>query len=190
MQRPERIRAVKLAPNKPAEEVILTNTLEGLQAAVAEGADYGMIEFVRLYKEAILNGIMLADDNGEKDEIVLCAGVEFVDLEKLRREYADHLYSAGSSFLDSTGAGEDHDTVDGDSMALGAGVEFDDISDWIKDEEPEAATVDEADTVAAEEEASETKEKKPAAKKKNTKTGTVKNNATTRKNKSSKAGTK
>ena len=48
MQRPERIRAVKLAPNKPAEEVILTNTLEGLQAAVAEGADYGMIEFVRL----------------------------------------------------------------------------------------------------------------------------------------------
>lgn len=46
--RPERIRAVKLAPNKPAEEVILTNTLEGLQAAVAEGADYGMIEFVRL----------------------------------------------------------------------------------------------------------------------------------------------
>lgn len=48
MQRPERIRAVKLAPNKPAEEVILANTLEGLQAAVAEGADYGMIEFVRL----------------------------------------------------------------------------------------------------------------------------------------------
>ena len=48
MHRPERIRAVKLAPNKPAEEVILTNTLEGLQAAVAEGADYGMIEFVRL----------------------------------------------------------------------------------------------------------------------------------------------
>ena len=48
MQRPERIRAVKLAPNKPAEEVILTNTLEGLQAAVAEGADYGLIEFVRL----------------------------------------------------------------------------------------------------------------------------------------------
>ena len=48
MQRPERIRAVKLAPNKSAEEVILTNTLEGLQAAVAEGADYGMIEFVRL----------------------------------------------------------------------------------------------------------------------------------------------
>ena len=46
--RPERIRAVKLAPNKSAEEVILTNTLEGLQAAVAEGADYGMIEFVRL----------------------------------------------------------------------------------------------------------------------------------------------
>lgn len=48
MQRPERIRAVKLAPNKPAEEVILTNTLEELQAAVADGADYGMIEFVRL----------------------------------------------------------------------------------------------------------------------------------------------
>ena len=48
MQRPERIRAVKLAPNKSAEEVILTNTLEGLQAAVADGADYGMIEFVRL----------------------------------------------------------------------------------------------------------------------------------------------
>ena len=48
MQRPERIRAVKLAPNKPAEEVFLTNTLEGLQEAVAEGADYGMIEFVRL----------------------------------------------------------------------------------------------------------------------------------------------
>lgn len=48
MQRPERIRAIKLAPNKSAEEVILTNTLEGLQAAVAEGADYGMIEFVRL----------------------------------------------------------------------------------------------------------------------------------------------
>lgn len=48
MQRPERIRAVKLAPNKPAEAVVLTNTLEGLQAAVAEGADYGMIEFVRL----------------------------------------------------------------------------------------------------------------------------------------------
>ena len=48
MQRPERIRAVKLAPNKPAEEVILTNTLEELQAAVAECTDYGMIEFVRL----------------------------------------------------------------------------------------------------------------------------------------------
>ena len=48
MQRPERIRAVKLAPNKSAEEVFLTNTLEGLQEAVAEGADYGMIEFVRL----------------------------------------------------------------------------------------------------------------------------------------------
>ena len=150
---------------------------------------FGKETVVRLYKEAILNGIMLADDNGEKDEIVLCAGVEFVDLEKLRREYADHLYSAGSSFLDSTGAGEDHDTVDGDSMALGTSVEFDDISDWIKDEEPEAATVDEADTVAADEEASETKEKKPAAKKKNTKTRTVKNNATG-KSKSGKAGTK
>lgn len=148
---------------------------------------------VRLYSEAILNGIiMLADDNGEKDEIVLCSGVEFIDLEKLRKEYADYadsLCSAGSSFFDSTGAGEDNDTVDGDSLALGASVEFDDISDWVKDEETEAVVVDEIDTVAAEDEASETKEKKPAAKKKNTKTG-VKNNATTRKNKSSKAGTK
>ena len=149
---------------------------------------------VRLYSEAILNGIiMLADDNGEKDEIVLCSGVEFIDLEKLRKEYADYadsLCSAGSSFFDSTGAGEGNDTVDGDSMALGASVEFDDISDWVKDEATEAIVVDEIDTIAAEEDALETKEKKHAAKKKNTKTGTVKNNATTRKNKSSKAGTK
>lgn len=148
---------------------------------------------IRLYKEAILNGIMLSNDNGEQDEIVLCACVEAVDLEKLRKEYADYadsLCSAGSSFFDSAGAGEDNDTVDGDSMALGASVEFDDISDWVKDEETEAVVVDEIDTVAAEEATLETKEKKPAAKKKNTKTGTVKNNATTRKNKSSKAGTK
>lgn len=151
---------------------------------------FGKETVVRLYKEAILNGIMLADENGEQDEIVLCAGVEFVDLEKLRREYADCLCSAGSTFFDSTGAGEDNDTVDGDSMALGAGVEFDDISDWVKEEETEAVVVDEIDTVAAEEATSETKEKKPAAKKKNTKTGVMKNNATTRKNKSSKAGSK
>ena len=148
---------------------------------------------IRLYKEAILNGIMLSNDNGEQDEIVLCACVEVVDLEKLRKEYADYadsLCSAGSSFFDSAGAGEGNDTVDGDSMALGAGVEFDDISDWVKDEETEATVVEEIDIVAAKEKTSEAKEKKPAAKKKNTKTRTVKNNATTRKNKSSKAGTK
>ena len=43
---------------------------------------FGKDTVVRLYKEAILNGIMLANDNGEQDEIVLCSGVEFMDLRK------------------------------------------------------------------------------------------------------------
>ena len=122
----------------------------------------------RLYAEGLLNGATEIDG-----EIIPCEGVEVEDFGKEGND-ADSLSDSWGDVIYGLGTNEACGNVESGQADIPCHVEFDDISDWLKEPEeaePEAAP-NEVETV---EEQTKTPKKSSTAKK--SKKGAVKSNA-------------
>ena len=123
----------------------------------------------RLYAEGILNG---ATDIG--GEIIPCEGVEVEDMGKEGND-ADSLSDSWGDVVHGFGSNAACGAAESGQADAPCHVEFDDISDWLKEESEEAEPEATLDEVEAVEEQTKTPMKSSTTKK--SKKGAVKSNA-------------